>query len=61
MQAIELQAAETNIMERRVIAGIDADSKMTVATNNEAEIIRVINQEEKEQKLKNLPNKNPVC
>jgi hypothetical protein len=47
-------------MERRIAAGIDANAKMAAAADEEAAIMRAIEKEETEEKLKNLSTETKV-
>ncbi len=47
-------------MARRTEAGLDADSKMTVAADDEAAALKIIDDEENEVKKKNLPNPSGI-
>ncbi|ELR10112.1 hypothetical protein GMDG_08723, partial [Pseudogymnoascus destructans 20631-21] len=54
-QAAVLATTQQDIMDRRTARGIDANSRLTAAINDESVAIAAINAEELEEKLKALP------
>jgi predicted Fe-S protein YdhL (DUF1289 family) len=54
-QAAVLATVQQDIMDRRTARGIDANSRLTEAINDESAAIAAINAEELEEKLKALP------
>ena len=54
-KAEEIRVLEANIMAKRAETSLDAHSKMTAATDDEAVALKAIDDEENEEKKKNLP------
>jgi hypothetical protein len=56
----EIRILEANIMAKRAETGLDAHSKMTAVMDDEAIALKAIDDEENEEKKKNLPGPSTI-